>query len=131
MMLPGTHDTCQAAEALGIWSKSTQKKAAWEFLKWYASPENEVVMFKERGRPPPRLSALQLVLEQKLVQDWDIEQWMNGAKRIVPHPQPPWTALFWDLQSDAMNKMAKGAVPVERALNELESKAKELRAQYE
>ena len=93
MLIPGEHLTWGLDAAIGISKFSNNKDAAWEFIKWYVSPEVQEQIYTNVGLVPSRLSVQQDLGEQGEIAGYDVITEQSEYVSQLPR-QVPWWGQF-------------------------------------
>jgi multiple sugar transport system substrate-binding protein len=71
-LLPDAHFTWSQPAALGIGTGSPNREAAYEFIEWYTSPENQVAIFDAFGLYPSRPAVAEQLNTEGKIQGYDV-----------------------------------------------------------
>jgi multiple sugar transport system substrate-binding protein len=88
--LPGGGGTWSQGAAIGIAANSDNKDAAWQFIQWYLSPENQVDIYNAVGLVPSRLSVQQALDAEGAIDGYDIIA--DQSQRVTNLPRQ---VLWW------------------------------------
>ena len=113
--------------ALSISGASKNQDAAWEFVKYAASPDAQTLQFKMSGQLPTNLQVLNSdqIAQDSVFKHMDLGAWIKEAMangRTIPSPADTPVGLFsmsevWD---GAMDKAWKGESSVGQALQQMQ-----------
>lgn len=119
--------TMALTEAVGVSSLSENKEAAEKFVKWYTSKETQRKFFKEISAIPTRTSVLSEVIDAGEIKNSGA---MKETSLLVKSPFPTGVPAYYAEMSNtiynSINRMASGNSTPEIALEEIDSKIKEL-----
>jgi multiple sugar transport system substrate-binding protein len=99
LLLPEEHYTWSFPAALGIGNGSENREAAYEFIEWYTSPENQEAIFNAYGLYPSRREVAAALNEAGAIQGYDViveqSQYLNELPR---------QALWWGPFTNAVDE---------------------------
>lgn len=122
-----TTQTMALTEAVGVSSLSENKEAAKKFVEWYTSKKTQRAFFKEISAIPTRTSVLNEVIDAGEIKNPGA---MKEVSLLVKSPFPNGVPAYYAEMSNAIynavNKMASGNITPEVAVEEIDSKIKDL-----
>lgn len=122
-----TTQTMALTEAVGVSSLSENKEAAKKFVEWYTSKKTQRAFFKEISAIPTRTSVLNEVIDAGEIKNPGA---MKEVSLLVKSPFPNGVPAYYAEMSNsiynAVNKMASGNITPEVAVEEIDSKIKDL-----
>lgn len=122
-----TTQTMALTEAVGVSSLSENKEAAKKFVEWYTSKKTQRAFFKEISAIPTRTSVLNEVIDAGEIKNPGA---MKEVSLLVKSPFPNGVPAYYAEMSNsiynAVNKMASGNITPELAVEEIDSKIKDL-----
>jgi len=129
MLLPEVGNTWSFPAAIGISKNSPNAKEAWEFIKWYVSPETQAAIYAAVGLYPSRTS-----VAESLGKDGKIE----GADAIVEQSKHvnelPRSALWWgpftQKVTEAILQAAQKGTDADQVIDSLAKQWNDLKAEY-
>jgi multiple sugar transport system substrate-binding protein len=99
MLLPDEHFTWSFPAALGIGTGSENREAAYEFIEWYTSPENQTAYYNNVGLYPSRPAVAEELNAAGVIQGYDVivdqSQYLNELPR---------QALWWGPFANAVDE---------------------------
>ena len=99
MLLPDEHFTWSFPAALGIGTGSENREAAYEFIEWYTSPENQTAYYNNVGLYPSRPAVAEELNAAGVIQGYDViveqSQYINELPR---------QALWWGPFANAVDE---------------------------
>lgn len=114
--------------ALAVSGASKNQDAAWELVKYAASPEAQTLQFKMSGQLPTNLQVLNSkdIAQDPVFKHMDLAAWIKEAAvngRTIPSPADTPVGLFSisDVWDGAMDHTWKGEISVEQALQQMQS----------
>jgi multiple sugar transport system substrate-binding protein len=127
MLLPEQHWTSLGDSAIGISKHAKNPAAAWEFVKYYMSEENQRHLFDAFGLVPSLKSVVAQINAEGKNSQPDVQEEQNKYLRPLPR-----TAKFWGPWTTAMNETIKRAflhqVTPDAAVDEIAAKWHELKS---
>lgn len=122
-----TTQTMALTEAVGVSSLSENKEAAKKFVEWYTSKKTQRAFFKEISAIPTRTSVLNEVIDAGEIKNpGAMKEVSLLVKSPFPNGVPAYYAEMSNVIYNAVNKMASGDITPEVAVEEIDSKIKEL-----
>jgi multiple sugar transport system substrate-binding protein len=98
MLLPDAHFTWSQPAALGIGTGSTKRDAAYEFIEWYTSPDNQRAIYDAFGLYPSRTEVAAQLNEEGKIEGYDVIVEQAGYVDELPRE-----ALWWGPFSEAVD----------------------------
>lgn len=99
MLLPDEHFTWSFPAALGVGTGSENREAAYEFIEWYTSPENQTAYYNNVGLYPSRPAVAEALNADGVIQGYDVivdqSQYINELPR---------QALWWGPFASAVDE---------------------------
>ncbi|MBC2852224.1 sugar ABC transporter substrate-binding protein [Cetobacterium sp. 2G large] len=122
-----TTQTMALTEAVGVSSLSENKEAAKKFVEWYTSKKTQRAFFKEISAIPTRTSVLNEVIDAGEIKNpGAMKEVSLLVKSPFPNGVPAYYAEMSNVIYNAVNKMASGNITPEVAVEEIDSKIKDL-----
>jgi multiple sugar transport system substrate-binding protein len=90
LLLPDAHFTWSQPAALGIGTGSPNRDAAYEFIEWYTSPENQVAIYDAFGLYPSRSEVAAQLNDDGKIEGYDVI--VEQAEFVDELPRE---ALWW------------------------------------
>lgn len=119
--------TMALTEAIGVSALSENKEAAKKFVQWYTSKNTQRAFFKEISAIPTRTSILNEVIDAGQIKNSGaMKETSVLVKSPFPNGVPAYYAEMSNAISNAVNKMASKQITPETAVDEIDSKIKEL-----
>ena len=119
--------TMALTEAVGVSSLSENKEAAKKFVEWYTSKKTQRAFFKEISAIPTRTSVLNEVIDAGEIKNpGAMKEVSLLVKSPFPNGVPAYYAEMSNIIYNAVNKMASGNITPEVAVEEIDSKIKDL-----
>lgn len=119
--------TMALTEAVGVSSLSENKEAAKKFVEWYTSKKTQRAFFKEISAIPTRTSVLNEVIDAGEIKNpGAMKEVALLVKSPFPNGVPSYYAEMSNIIYNAVNKMASGNITPEVAVEEIDSKIKDL-----
>ena len=115
---------------MAISAYSANKDAAWAYLKCIAGPEGEKELFLKDGSPFGYTSDLKDADVQAKLAEAGGDVMAKQAENLAVRPSLPYYADFSSALQDTVQKVLTGQADVQKALDDLAAKAKELQSQY-
>jgi multiple sugar transport system substrate-binding protein len=99
LLLPEEHDTWSFPAALGIGNGSENREAAYEFIEWYTSPENQEAIFNAYGLYPSRPEVAAALNDAGAIQGYDVIVEQSQHLNELPRQ-----ALWWGPFTNAVDE---------------------------
>jgi len=130
MLLPEEHYTWSFPAAIGIGANSPNAEAAWQFIEWYVSPENQRAIYDAFGLYPSRLSVADALNSEGLIQGFDVISEQSNYVNELPR-----TALWWGpftaTVTETILEAAQTGMSADDVINALAEEWNDLKAEYE
>lgn len=130
MLLPEEHYTWSFPAAIGIGANSPNAEAAWQFIEWYVSPENQRAIYDAFGLYPSRLSVADALNSEGLIQGFDVISEQSNFVNELPR-----TALWWGpftaTVTETILEAAQTGMSADDVINALAEEWNDLKAEYE
>ena len=98
MLLPDEHFTWSFPAALGVGTGSENREAAYEFIEWYTSPENQTAYYNNVGLYPSRPAVAAELNAAGVIQGYDVI-----VDQSQQHHELPRQALWWGPFANAVD----------------------------
>ena len=129
MLLPDKHYTWSLDAAIGISKFGRNKDAAWEFIKWYVSPDSQQAIFKAVGLVPSRVSVQQALNKAGAIQQYDLL--VEQSKYVHQLPRyATWWGPWTQFVTEEIRRATQGSESADAAIDAIAKKWNELKAQY-
>ena len=99
LLLPEEHYTWSFPAALGIGNGSENREAAYEFIEWYTSPENQEAIFNAYGLYPSRPEVAAALNDAGAIQGYDVIVEQSQHLNELPRQ-----ALWWGPFTNAVDE---------------------------
>ena len=99
MLLPDEHFTWSFPAALGVGTGSENREAAYEFIEWYTSPENQTAYYNNVGLYPARPAVAAELNEAGVIQGYD--EIVEQSQYVNELPRQ---ALWWGPFASAVDE---------------------------
>jgi multiple sugar transport system substrate-binding protein len=130
LLLPDEHFTWSFPAAIGIGANSPNAEAAWKFIEWYVSPENQRAIYDAFGLYPSRLSVADALNSEGLIQGYDVISEQSNFVNELPR-----TALWWgpftDTVTETILEAAQTGMSADDVIDALAEEWNNLKAEYE
>lgn len=130
MLLPEEHYTWSFPAAIGIGANSPNADAAWQFIEWYVSPENQRAIYDAFGLYPSRLSVADALNSDGLIQGYDVIAEQSNFVNELPR-----TALWWGpftaTVTETILEAAQTGMSADEVIDALAQEWNDLKAEYE
>jgi multiple sugar transport system substrate-binding protein len=130
MLLPDAHFTWSQPAALGIGTGSPNRDAAYEFIEWYTSPENQLAIYDAFGLYPSRSEVAAQLNEEGKIEGYDA---INEQAQYVD--ELPREALWWgpftEAVSSAILEAASTGGDANAVIDSLAQEWNDLKAEFE
>jgi multiple sugar transport system substrate-binding protein len=130
MLLPDAHFTWSFPAALGIGTGSPNREAAYEFIEWYTSPENQKAIFAGYGLYPSRPAVAAELNEGGLVQGYDVIVEQASYIHELPR-QVLWWGPFTQAVSEKIREGVTTGASSDAVIDELAAEWESLKAEFE
>ncbi len=129
MLLPDVGNTWSLDAALGISSKCKNKKAAWEFIKWYVGKTNQVAIFNAFGLIPARRSIQEYLNKEGKIAQYDVLK--EQAKHVHQLPRyVTWWGPWSSKVTENIRKGIQGNLSGDEVIDAIAKEWNSLKAQY-
>lgn len=129
-LLPDAHFTWSQPAALGIGTGSPNREAAYQFIEWYTSPENQLAIYDAFGLYPSRDAVAAELNEAGSIEGYDViveqAQYTNELPR-----QALWWGPFTEAVSTAIFEAASTGGDADAVIDGLAAEWNELKAEFE
>jgi multiple sugar transport system substrate-binding protein len=116
-------------EGLAVPVTAQHKNAALAFIKWWLEPKIQVELYKSAGFLPCRISVLQTLARQGLLQGSPAAlQEISHVVPLFPGGTPVWYSKFDTEAQEVINAANKGTMSVSQAIGKLSSDTSKLAA---
>jgi multiple sugar transport system substrate-binding protein len=130
MLLPDEHYTWSFPAALGIGTGSQNREAAYRFIEWYTSPENQRAIFNAFGLYPSRPDVAAELNEEGLIQGYDVI--VEQAQHISELPrQVLWWGPFTQAVSEKIREGVQTGGSADAVIDDLAAEWDALKAEFE
>ncbi|MBI3962748.1 MAG: extracellular solute-binding protein [Deinococcus sp.] len=130
LLMPEEHWTWALDAAIGISQFSQNVDAAWEFIKFYLSPENQIAIFNGVGLIPSRLSAQDTINAQGRNQDFEVQ--VEQAEYVRPLPrQVTWWGQWTTEVVAQIRTMAAGQTSADAVIDTIAAQWLDLKSEFE
>ena len=116
--------------ALGIGTGSPDRDAAYEFIEWYTSPDNQRAIYSAYGLYPSRTEVAAQLNEEGAIQGYDVI--VEQAQYVDELPRDAlWWGPFADAVSSAILEAASTGGDADAVVDSLAQTWNDLKAEYE
>jgi len=130
MLLPDAHFTWSQPAALGIGTGSPNRDAAYEFIEWYTSPENQAAIYDAFGLYPSRTEVAAQLNDEGKIAGYDVI--VEQAKYVDELPREAlWWGPFADAVSSAILEAASTGGDANAVVDSLAQTWNDLKAEFE
>jgi len=129
MLLPDVGNTWSFPAAIGIGKNSPNAKEAWEFIKWYVSPEVQTDIYNAVGLYPSRTSVADTLIKAGKVEGADVIAEQNKHVNELPR-QVLWWGPFAQKASEAVVSAAQQGTDPDKVIDALAKQWNDLKAEY-
>lgn len=129
VLLPDEHFTWSQPAALGIGAGSSNQDAAWQFIEWYTSPENQVAIYDAFGLYPSRSEVAAQLNEEGKIEGYDVIVEQADFRNELPR-QTLWWGPFTEAVSSAIFEAASTGGDADAVIDDLAAEWNELKAEY-
>lgn len=130
MLLPEEHFTWSFPAAVGIGAGSENRDAAYEFIEWYTSPENQKAIFEAYGLYPSRPDVAAELNEAGAIEGYDTivdqSQYLNELPR-----QALWWGPFADVVDEQILLAIQNGTSADEVIDILADEWNALKAEFE
>ncbi len=130
LLLPEEHYTWSFPAAIGIADGSSNADAAWQFIEWYTSPENQRAIYEAFGLFPSRLSVAEALNSEGLIQGFDVISEQSNYVNELPR-----TALWWgpftSFVTETILEAAQTGMSADEVIDTLAQEWNDLKTEYE
>jgi ABC-type glycerol-3-phosphate transport system substrate-binding protein len=130
MLLPDEHFTWSFPAALGIGTGSPNREAAYQFIEWYTSPENQKAIYAANGLYPSRPAVAAELNEAGAIAGYDVIVEQAGYLNELPR-QVLWWGPFTQAVSSAIMEAASTGGDADAVIDQLATTWNDLKAEYE
>ncbi len=130
LLLPEEHYTWSFPAAVGIGAGSENREAAYQFIEWYTSPENQQAIFEAYGLYPSRPDVAAALNETGAIEGYDViveqAQYLNELPR---------QALWWGPFANAVDEQIllgiQNGSSADEVIDAIAAEWNDLRSEYE
>lgn len=130
MLLPEVGNTWSFPAAIGISANSQNVEAAWEFIEWYLSPENQVDIYNAVGLYPSRMSVSAELNESGAIEGYDVIVEQSMHVHELPR-YALWWGPFTEIVSESILRAAQTGESGDSVIDTLAEEWNLLKEEYE
>ncbi len=130
MLLPEVGNTWSFPAAIGISANSENPEAAWEFVKWYLSEQNQIDIYNAYGLVPSRTSVQQGLDEEGAIAGFDVIAEQSMHVNELPR-QALWWGIFASTVEETVLTAAQTGMSADEAIDLLAEEWNNLRDEFE
>jgi multiple sugar transport system substrate-binding protein len=128
-LLPEAHFTWSQPAALGIGTGSPNREAAYEFIEWYTSPENQVAIFEAFGLYPSRPAVAEQLNAEGQIEGYDVIVEQSQYTDELPR-EALWGGPFTEVVSAAILEAATTGGDPDAVVDALAEEWNTLKAEF-
>ncbi len=129
MLLPEVGNTWSFPAAIGISKNSQNSKDAWEFIKWYVTPEVQTAIYNASGLYPSRTSVADALNKAGKIDGADVIN--EQSKHVNELPRYAlWWGPFAQKVSEAVLAAAQQNTDSDQVIDGLAKQWNDLKAEY-
>jgi multiple sugar transport system substrate-binding protein len=129
-LLPDAHFTWSQPAALGIGTGSPNREAAYEFIEWYTSPENQLAIYGAFGLYPSRTAVAAQLNDEGAIEGYDVINEQAGYVDELPR-EALWWGPFTEAVSTAILEAASTGGDADAVIDSLAQTWNDLKAEFE
>jgi multiple sugar transport system substrate-binding protein len=129
--LPEVGNTWSLDAAIGIDVNSDAKEAAWQFIEWYVSPENQTAVYNAVGLLPSRLSVQQALSAEDAIQGYDVIVEQSSRVNQLPRYALWWGPFTATVSETILQAAQGGGMTSDEVIDTLAQEWNDLKAEYE
>jgi multiple sugar transport system substrate-binding protein len=130
LVLPEEGNTWSFPAAIGISANSENPEAAWEFIKWYVSEQNQTDIYNAFGLVPSRTSVQAALAEAGDILGFEAIQEQSMHVHELPR-YALWWGPFTDVVTESILEAAQTGTSADEVVDSLADEWNDLRAEFE
>jgi multiple sugar transport system substrate-binding protein len=130
MLLPDEHFTWSQPAAIGIGLGSPNGDAAWQFIEWYLTPENQTAIFDAFGLYPSRPAVAEELNAAGKIQGYDVIVEQAKYRNELPR-YTLWWGPFTEAVTENILAAAQAGTPADQVIDTLAQEWNDLKAEFE
>ena len=130
LVLPEEGNTWSFPAAIGISANSENPEAAWEFIKWYVSEQNQTDIYNAFGLVPSRTSVQEALAEAGDILGFEAIQEQSMHVHELPR-YALWWGPFTDVVTESILEAAQTGTSADDVIDSLADEWNDLRTEFE